>query len=153
MKNVVVIDAVRSPMGRSKGGMFRNVRSEVLSAEMINALLRRNPKVDPNEVEDVIWGCVQQTLEQGFNIARFASLMTAMWSGSWPRPEPRPAQPSESGEPGTRPRPIPRLWPSDAEWAEGGGEDSDSAPPSAEMPAAMAMDGSCARASAARFCE
>jgi acetyl-CoA acyltransferase len=76
MKDVVVVDAVRTPMGRSKGGMFRNVRAENLSAAMITALLRRNPKLDPNEVEDVIWGCVQQTLEQGFNIARFASLMT-----------------------------------------------------------------------------
>ena len=76
MKDVVIIDAVRTPMGRSKGGMFRNVRAENLSAAMINALFKRNPKVDPGEVEDVIWGCVQQTLEQGFNIARFASLMT-----------------------------------------------------------------------------
>ena len=78
MKDVVVVDAVRTPMGRSKGGMFRNVRAETLSAAMINALLERNPKVDPAEIEDVIWGCVQQTLEQGFNIARFASLMTAI---------------------------------------------------------------------------
>ena len=76
MKEAVVVDAVRTPMGRSKGGMFRNVRAENLSAAMINALLDRNPQVDPNEIEDVIWGCVQQTLEQGFNIARFASLMT-----------------------------------------------------------------------------
>jgi acetyl-CoA acyltransferase len=76
MKDVVVVDAVRTPMGRSKGGMFRNVRAETLSAAMINALLDRNPKVDPNEIEDVIWGCAQQTLEQGFNIGRFASLMT-----------------------------------------------------------------------------
>ncbi len=76
MKDAVVIDAVRSPMGRSKGGMFRNVRAENLSAALIEALFERNPKVDPAEVEDVIWGCVQQTLEQGFNIARFASLMT-----------------------------------------------------------------------------
>ncbi len=76
MKEAVVIDAVRSPMGRSKGGMFRNVRAETLSAAMINALLKRNPKVNPAEIEDVIWGCVQQTLEQGFNIARFAALMT-----------------------------------------------------------------------------
>ena len=75
MKDVVVVDAVRTPMGRSKGGMFRNVRAENLSAAMITALLKRNPKVDPNEIEDVIWGCVQQTLEQGFNVARFASLM------------------------------------------------------------------------------
>ena len=76
MKNVVIVDAVRTPMGRSKGGMFRNVRAENLSAGIINALLQRNPQVDPNEVEDVIWGCVQQTLEQSFNIARFAALMT-----------------------------------------------------------------------------
>ena len=76
MKDVVIVDAVRIPMGRSKVGMFRNVRAENLSAAMINALLQRNPKVDPAEIEDVIWGCVQQTMEQGFNIARFASLMT-----------------------------------------------------------------------------
>ncbi len=76
MKDVVIVDAVRTPMGRSKGGMFRNVRAEHLSAAVIKALLQRNAKVDPKEVEDVIWGCVQQTLEQGYNIARFASLMT-----------------------------------------------------------------------------
>jgi len=76
MKDAVIVDAVRTPMGKSKGGMFRNVRAENLSAAMISALLRRNPKIDPAEIEDVIWGCVQQTLEQGFNIARFASLMT-----------------------------------------------------------------------------
>jgi acetyl-CoA acyltransferase len=78
MKDVVIVDAVRTPMGRSKGGMFRNVRAENLSAAMITAILQRNPKVDPAEIEDVIWGCVQQTLEQGFNIARFVSLMTAI---------------------------------------------------------------------------
>ena len=78
MQQAVIIDAVRTPMGRSKGGMFRHVRAETLSAAMITALLERNPKVDPTEVEDVIWGCVQQTLEQGFNIARFAALLTAL---------------------------------------------------------------------------
>ncbi|MGE5127415.1 MAG: acetyl-CoA C-acyltransferase FadA [Betaproteobacteria bacterium] len=76
MKDVVVVDAVRTPMGRSKGGMFRNVRAENLSAEVMNALLRRNPEVDPGEIEDVVWGCVQQTLEQAYNVARFAQLMT-----------------------------------------------------------------------------
>jgi len=76
MKEVVIVDAVRTPMGRSKGGMFRNVRAENLSAEVIKALLKRNPSVNPAEIEDVIWGCVQQTLEQGYNHARFASLMT-----------------------------------------------------------------------------
>ena len=85
MRDVVIVDAVRTPMGRSKGGMFRNVRAENLSAEVINALLTRNPEVNPAEVDDVIWGCVQQTLEQAYNVARFAQLMT-------PIPKEVPAQ-------------------------------------------------------------
>jgi len=76
MKDVVIVDAIRTPMGRSKGGMFRNVRAEVLSAHLMEAILDRNPALDPAEIEDIIWGCVQQTLEQGFNIARNAQLMT-----------------------------------------------------------------------------
>ena len=85
MKDVVIVDAVRTPMGRSKGGMFRNVRAENLSAEVINALLTRNPEVNPAEVDDVIWGCVQQTLEQAYNVGRFAQLLT-------PIPKEVPAQ-------------------------------------------------------------
>jgi len=76
--DVVVIDAVRSPMARSKGGVFRNVRAEDISANLINALFERNPNAKASEVEDVIWGCVNQTLEQGFNVARQISLMTAI---------------------------------------------------------------------------
>jgi acetyl-CoA acyltransferase len=78
MKEVLVVDAVRTPMGRSKGGAFRNVRADTLSAEVIRALLRRNPEVDPAGIDDIIWGCVQQTLEQAFNVARFAQLLTAI---------------------------------------------------------------------------
>jgi len=75
-RDVVIVDFGRTPMGRSKGGMYRNVRAETLSAKLITGVLARNPKIDPAEVEDVIWGCVNQTLEQGWNIARMASLMT-----------------------------------------------------------------------------
>ena len=75
-KDVVVIDAVRSPMGRAKNGCFRNVRAETMSAILIDAIFDRNPKVNPNDVEDVLWGCVNQTLEQGFNVARQISLMS-----------------------------------------------------------------------------
>lgn len=85
MKDVVIVDAVRTPMGRSKGGIFRNVRAENLSADLVNALLARNPAVNPAEVDDVIWGCVQQTLEQAYNVARFIQLMT-------PIPKQVPAQ-------------------------------------------------------------
>lgn len=76
MKEVVIVDCVRTPMGRSKGGVFRNVRAETLSAHLMNALLVRNPNLDPAQIEDIIWGCVQQTKEQGFNVARNAQLLT-----------------------------------------------------------------------------
>lgn len=75
-RDAVVIDCVRTPMGRSKNGIFRSTRAEDLSAHLVNALFRRNPQVDAAEVDDVIWGCVNQTLEQGANIARNMALLT-----------------------------------------------------------------------------
>ncbi|WP_028007118.1 acetyl-CoA C-acyltransferase FadA [Solimonas flava] len=78
MTDVVIVDAIRTPMGRSRGGVFRNVRAEALSAHLMQEILKRNPAVKPDEVEDVIWGCVIQTLEQGFNIARNASLLAGL---------------------------------------------------------------------------
>ncbi|RUO19176.1 acetyl-CoA C-acyltransferase FadA [Aliidiomarina haloalkalitolerans] len=78
MKDVVIVDAIRTPMGRSKGGAFRNVRAEDLSAELMKGLLARNPNIDPTEIEDIYWGCVQQTLEQGFNVARNSALIAGI---------------------------------------------------------------------------
>lgn len=78
MKDVVLVDAVRTPMSRSKGGVFRNRRADDLSAHLVRALLQRNAALDPAEIEDVIWGCVQQTLEQGFNVARFISVLAGI---------------------------------------------------------------------------
>ncbi len=78
MKEVVIVDCIRTPMGRSKAGVFRNVRAEALSAHLMEQILVRNPALDPNDIEDVIWGCVKQTKEQGFNIARNASLLAGL---------------------------------------------------------------------------
>ncbi|MBN3263837.1 acetyl-CoA C-acyltransferase FadA [Pectobacterium brasiliense] len=75
MEKVVIVDAVRTPMGRSKGGAFRQVRAEDLSAHLMRSLLSRNAALDAREIDDIYWGCVQQTLEQGFNIARNAALL------------------------------------------------------------------------------
>ncbi|MEH6550390.1 MAG: acetyl-CoA C-acyltransferase FadA [Pseudomonadales bacterium] len=75
-RDAVIIDFARTPMGRSKNGVFRHTRADSLSAELINALLARNSLVDPAEIEDLIWGCVNQTMEQGWNIARMISLLT-----------------------------------------------------------------------------
>ncbi len=77
-RDAVVVDCVRTPMGRSKGGAFRHVRAETLSARLVDALFERNPTLDPSDVDDVIWGCVNQTLEQGVNIARNMALMSVL---------------------------------------------------------------------------
>lgn len=75
MEKVVIVDALRTPMGRSKGGAFRHVRAEDLSAHLMRSLLSRNPALEAASLDDIYWGCVQQTLEQGFNIARNAALL------------------------------------------------------------------------------
>jgi acetyl-CoA acyltransferase len=75
MKSAVVIDAVRTPIGRASAdkGYFRDVRSEDLSAHIIKALVKRTG-IEPRLIEDVRWGCVMQSGEQGFDIARIAAL-------------------------------------------------------------------------------
>ncbi len=73
--DVVIVDGVRTPMGKSKNGSFRNVRAEALSAATMRALLERNAALNPADIEDVMWGCVNQTKEQGFNIGRNAAVL------------------------------------------------------------------------------
>ncbi|MDH3282116.1 MAG: acetyl-CoA C-acyltransferase FadA [Gammaproteobacteria bacterium] len=75
-RDAVIVDCARTPMGRSKDGAFRYVRAENLSAHLVNTLLARNAALNPAEIDDVIWGCVNQTLEQGFNIARNMLFLT-----------------------------------------------------------------------------
>ena len=48
-KNVVVVDCLRTPMGRSKGGAFRHTRAEDLSAHLMKGILARNPQVNPSD--------------------------------------------------------------------------------------------------------
>ena len=86
LEKAVIVDAVRTPTGRSKGGVFRNIRAENLSAHLIKSLMERNQALDVAEVEDVIWGCVQQTKEQGFNIARMASVIAGVLYGAPRKP-------------------------------------------------------------------
>ncbi len=78
MQEVVIVDALRTPMGRSKKGCFRFVRAEALSAAVMQGLLDRQPALPPEALDDIIWGCVQQTLEQAFNVARNAALLTSI---------------------------------------------------------------------------
>ena len=62
----------------AKSGVFKHKRAEDLSAHLMKGLLNRNPAVDPASIDDIYWGCVQQTLEQGFNVARNASLLAGI---------------------------------------------------------------------------
>ena len=57
MENVVIVDSIRTPTGRSKGCAFRQVRAEELSAHLMTQLLRRNPALNnnKNDINDIIW--------------------------------------------------------------------------------------------------
>jgi acetyl-CoA acyltransferase len=74
--DALIIDAVRSPIGR-KNGTLSHIRGDELSAQVVNGLVARND-VDPGEIEDVQWGCVTQIGEQTWNIGRNVAL-TAGW--------------------------------------------------------------------------
>jgi acetyl-CoA acyltransferase len=77
-RDAVIVDFARTPMGRSKNGCFRHTRADDLSAALVDGLFARNPELDPAEVEDILWGCVMQTLEQGMNIARMVAVMSVL---------------------------------------------------------------------------
>lgn len=78
MKNVVIVDAIRTPMGKSKNGVFRHIRADDLSAHLMKSMIKRQPNLDATLIDDVIWGCVQQTEEQGANLARIAALQAGL---------------------------------------------------------------------------
>jgi acetyl-CoA acyltransferase len=79
MRQAVVIEAVRSPVGRAhpEKGMFRDVRADDLSADLLKALLEQTG-VPAAAIEDIQWGCVKQQGEQGYDVARMAALIAGM---------------------------------------------------------------------------
>jgi acetyl-CoA acyltransferase len=81
MRDAVIVDAVRTPVGRRNGNL-RAVHPADLSAHVLNALAERTG-FDPAVVDDVIWGCVSQTGEQAVNLGRNAVL-----AAGWPEEVP-----------------------------------------------------------------
>ncbi|HEY0039034.1 MAG TPA: 3-oxoadipyl-CoA thiolase, partial [Flavisolibacter sp.] len=77
MRNVYVIDAVRTPLGKY-GGALASVRPDDLLAHAIKELLQRNPEVDPAAIEDVIAGDANQAGEDNRNVARMAALLAGL---------------------------------------------------------------------------
>src|SRR5271170_6662966 len=81
MRDAVIVEAVRTPVGR-RNGAYKDTHPVDLSAHILNALVERTG-IDPSLVDDVIWGCVDQVGEQGLNIARNA-VLAAGWPESVP---------------------------------------------------------------------
>ncbi|MDA9665929.1 acetyl-CoA C-acyltransferase [Bacteroidota bacterium] len=77
MKSAYILDAIRTPIG-SFGGSLSNLRADDLATVPLIALMERNPKVDWEQVEDVILGCANQAGEDNRNIARMALLLAGL---------------------------------------------------------------------------
>ena len=78
MRDVVIVSAVRTPVGKAYKGTLRATRPDDLAAVAIKGALERVPQIDPNEIEDVILGCAMPEAEQGMNVARIASLRAGL---------------------------------------------------------------------------
>src|SRR5213592_1738284 len=77
MGDALIVDAVRSPIGK-RNGTLSHIRADELGAQVLKALVERS-SIDPSEVEDVQWGCVSQVDEQAWNIGRNTAL-----AAGWP---------------------------------------------------------------------
>jgi 3-oxoadipyl-CoA thiolase len=76
-KEVFIVDGVRTAIG-SFGGTLSGVRADDLAANVIKALMEKNPSLDPNLIEDVIMGCANQAGEDNRNVARMAGLLAGL---------------------------------------------------------------------------
>src|SRR6201992_1433464 len=77
MIDAFICDAIRTPIGRY-GGALKDVRADDLGAVPIKALIERNPGVDWNALDDVIYGCANQSGEDNRNVARMALLLAGL---------------------------------------------------------------------------
>jgi acetyl-CoA acyltransferase len=78
MRDVVIVDNVRTGLAKSFRGSFNLTRSDDMLAHLIDALLERNQEVSPDEVEDVVVGCANHSGEQDGNIARLAVILSKL---------------------------------------------------------------------------
>ncbi|HOI33255.1 MAG TPA: acetyl-CoA C-acyltransferase, partial [Bacteroidales bacterium] len=76
-KEVFICDAIRTPVGKYAGALSA-VRPDDLAAITLKALLQRNPKLDPEAIDDVMLGCANQAGEDNRNVARMALLVAGL---------------------------------------------------------------------------
>jgi 3-oxoadipyl-CoA thiolase len=77
MQDAFILDILRTPIGRY-GGVLASVRSDDLAALVIQKVLERNPLIDPQEIEDVVFGAANQAGEDNRNVARMALLLAGL---------------------------------------------------------------------------
>jgi acetyl-CoA C-acetyltransferase len=78
MPEAVIVDAVRTPIGRAVKGSLKDVRADDLASVPLKALIERNPEVDFSETVDVMMGAAFGAGEQGYNVGRNASLLAGI---------------------------------------------------------------------------
>jgi len=78
MPEAVIVDAIRTPIGRAGKGSLRSVRADDLAAIPLRALIERNPEVDQGSIVDIMMGCGFCEGEQGYNIGRVAGLLAGI---------------------------------------------------------------------------
>ena len=78
MPEAVIVDAIRTPIGRAIKGSLKTVRADELAATPLRALIERNPKVNFSETDDVMMGAASSIGEQGYNVGRNATLLAGI---------------------------------------------------------------------------
>ena len=74
----VILDCLRTPVGKAPKGSLRNTRPDDLAAIVIRRLLEKYPAIAPEEIDDVILGCAMPEAESGMNMARIAALRAGL---------------------------------------------------------------------------
>src|SRR5205085_12172999 len=74
----VIVDCLRTPVGKANRGALRNTRPDDLAATVVRALLARYPQVAGDDIEDVILGCAMPEAESGSNMARMSALLAGL---------------------------------------------------------------------------
>src|ERR671929_2442701 len=78
MPEAVIVDAIRTPIGRAVKGSLKTVRADDLAAIPLRALIERNPEVDFAQTNDVMMGAASSVREQGYNVGRNAALLAGI---------------------------------------------------------------------------
>src|ERR1019366_5302422 len=78
MQEAVIVDSLRTAIGKAPKGTLRNTRPDDMAAAVFSALLERYPQIPKEEVDDVILGCAMPEAEQGMNMARVAALRAGL---------------------------------------------------------------------------